>query len=80
MTDGVKLYIHHCKRCNNDWSSKSENPKRCGRCKSPYWDKIHVNKKPVYCTDCNGEVAVELKDCPRYRARNRHSRVSPPTL
>jgi len=39
MTNGVKLYIHHCKRCDSDWSSKSENPKRCGRCKSPYWDR-----------------------------------------
>jgi len=20
-----------------------------------------------YCTDCNGEAAVKLKDCPRYK-------------
>jgi len=46
MTEGVKLYIHHCKRCNNDWASKSENPKRCGRCKSPYWAKERRAKSP----------------------------------
>ena len=33
------LYIYHCIRCDNDWATRSENPKRCGRCKSSYWFK-----------------------------------------
>ena len=24
-------------------------------------------RRNIYCTDCNGEVAVKLEDCPRYR-------------
>lgn len=35
----VKLPVFRCQRCDHDWSPrKSEKPRRCGRCKSPYWD------------------------------------------
>jgi len=27
-----------------------------------------------YCTDCNGEVAVRLEDCPRYKEEMRKRR------
>ena len=30
-------------------------------------DKTYSNSKD-YCTDCNSEAAVELKDCPRYKS------------
>lgn len=30
-----------------------------------------VNKESIYCTDCNGEVVVELKDCPKWKAEQR---------
>ena len=27
--------------------------------------------KEDYCTDCNGEAAVKLEDCPRYKEKLR---------
>jgi len=34
------MEIKHCKRCNEDWCFRGTGrPIRCGKCKSPYWDK-----------------------------------------
>ena len=30
-----------------------------------------------YCTDCNGEVAVRLEDCPAYKAEQREKENQP---
>jgi hypothetical protein len=51
---GVKIvghiYQHHCLRCDKDFISRSNNPKFCGKCKSPYWNRPRRNdndeKKP----------------------------------
>ena len=31
------LSVYHCLQCDNDWATRSDNPKRCGRCKSYSW-------------------------------------------
>lgn len=28
-----------CNRCYESWAAEVKNPKRCPRCKSPYWNK-----------------------------------------
>ena len=35
------IYRHTCLRsaCGYSWESEDEHPKRCSRCKSPYWDR-----------------------------------------
>jgi hypothetical protein len=33
------IYIHCCQRCEHIWESKEGHPKRCAKCKTPYWDK-----------------------------------------
>lgn len=41
------LYKHTC-RHGCVWYSKNENPKTCAnkKCRSPYWDKPFIYKKP----------------------------------
>lgn len=36
------MFILRCKRCGREWCSRSENPYRCGKCKTPYWDRERV--------------------------------------
>lgn len=36
----VTIYVHRCQRCKRDWESRSKNPRRCGKCKSPYWNEV----------------------------------------
>jgi predicted Zn-ribbon and HTH transcriptional regulator len=39
MSDKIKLPTFHCLRCEHTWiPRKPEKPKRCARCKSPYWE------------------------------------------
>lgn len=34
------ITIHHCMRCDKDWTSrKPEPPRRCGVCGALYWDR-----------------------------------------
>ncbi len=33
------VYLHICNRCGKDFESKFEAPLRCGKCKSPYWNR-----------------------------------------
>ena len=34
------MEIKHCKRCDEDWCYRGTGrPLRCGKCKSPYWDR-----------------------------------------
>lgn len=42
MAQETKAYEHTCKRCYQTWVSLQESPVRCGKCKSPYWDKRRV--------------------------------------
>ncbi len=55
MYTGV-MEIKNCKRCGKSWCYRgSGRPLRCGKCKSPYWDKekagseidLSVNKNSV---------------------------------
>lgn len=32
--------VKHCKQCDRDWNYRGgPEPIRCGKCKSPYWDR-----------------------------------------
>ena len=37
------FYQHKCLRCGKVWDSLNPHPLRCGKCKSPYWDKEKRN-------------------------------------
>lgn len=40
LTVFTVMEIKHCERCGEDWCFRgSGRPVRCGRCKSPYWDR-----------------------------------------
>jgi len=39
----VTVYQHKCLRCGQTWESLNPHPLRCGKCKSPYWDKRRIN-------------------------------------
>lgn len=41
----VTRYRHKCRRCSKTFVSASKNPLRCGKCKSPYWDRDKKNNK-----------------------------------
>ena len=34
-----------CLRCGHHWKSNDPHPTRCGKCKSPYWDKLKKEEK-----------------------------------
>lgn len=37
------MEIKHCCRCGKDWCFRGDGrPLRCGKCKSPYWDRQFV--------------------------------------
>ena len=38
------VYQHKCSRCGLTWESLSRHPLRCGKCKSPYWDKERIKQ------------------------------------
>ena len=47
----LKLEIKTCKRCEKDWCYHGTGrPRRCGKCKSPYWDKERIAGR-----ECVGE-------------------------
>jgi len=35
----LTMYEHRCKRCEKTFISKSKTPMRCGKCKTPYWNR-----------------------------------------
>ena len=39
VKNGIRYEVYHCLRCGRDFVSSRYPPKRCGKCKSPYWDK-----------------------------------------
>jgi len=42
-----RLPTLRCKRCKHEWHPRSNHrPVRCGKCKSPYWDR-----EPVMATE-----------------------------
>jgi len=37
----VKVWL--CLRCQSEWRGRgADTPKRCGKCKSPYWDVLRT--------------------------------------
>ena len=41
--DNAAVPVKHrltCLRCGHQWESVKDHPLRCGKCKSPYWDKL----------------------------------------
>ena len=45
----VRMEIKHCLRCGEPWCYRGEGrPLRCGKCKSPYWDR--PRRKPDFTT------------------------------
>ena len=39
------MKIEHCERCGEDWCYRGKGRAiRCGKCKSPYWDRERVNE------------------------------------
>lgn len=36
----VKVVKLECLRCKHKWIPKKADVRRCGKCKSPYWDKL----------------------------------------
>ena len=42
----MKITIYTCLRCGHGTRTKKGNPPvRCGRCKSPNWDRLRVRSK-----------------------------------
>ena len=39
-----EINLFNCRRCLKHWEAKSENPKRCAKCNSPYWNKERENQ------------------------------------
>ena len=35
----IYKYKYPCKVCGKTWESDDKKPLRCGKCKSPYWNK-----------------------------------------
>lgn len=50
----MEAKIYHCLRCNNSWKSKKSKKevKRCGVCKSPYWNKPLKPRNQFMCVKC----------------------------
>ena len=43
----LHMEIRHCKRCGGDWCYHGVGrPLRCGKCKSPYWDRPRKETTP----------------------------------
>lgn len=47
-TMSKEFYLCICQRCKTKWASRNiidygKKPKRCPKCKSPYWDKPLTN-------------------------------------
>ena len=38
----IKIYQHHCLRCNGNWQSSTVTPCICQRCHSPLWNKPYT--------------------------------------
>lgn len=38
----IKLPVARCKHCSNEWVPRTNTPKQCPKCKSPYWNKTRV--------------------------------------
>ncbi len=42
----LQMEIKHCERCGGDWCYRGTGrPLRCGKCKSPYWDRPRARGK-----------------------------------
>ena len=42
----LHMEIKHCERCGGDWCYRGTGrPLRCGKCKSPYWDRPRTGGK-----------------------------------
>ena len=38
------IFLHHCLRCDFNWTSKAASPGSCAnqKCRSPYWNKERI--------------------------------------
>ena len=41
----VVVYECTCERCTHKWTSRVGDPKRCPKCKTPYWNRPRKLKK-----------------------------------
>lgn len=65
------MRIEHCKRCDGDWCYRGVGRAlRCGKCKSPYWDR-----EPAV-----GHVETGKADCESVAVPERQSKISLQTL
>jgi predicted Zn-ribbon and HTH transcriptional regulator len=46
MFKEIQLPTLTCQRCEHTWQNRTQNPKRCPQCKSPYWNKPRRKPKP----------------------------------
>ena len=60
----MKIHVHICKRCGNEWASRNEHPDRCGVCKSPNWyrERIYAQRQPDEGVEKLKEVAKTFKE------------------
>ena len=72
IKNAIKNYQKRCFRCGYEWISYIENPKRCPRCNSPYWnipkkEHLYIHK----CFRCGYEwnsALVNPKRCPNCKS------------
>lgn len=57
--------IKHCVRCDEDWCFYGTGrPIRCGKCKSPYWDRERSNNGEISLLGTNPVVSgIEFIEC-----------------
>ena len=38
------MTTYHCQRCGRDWVPRTEAPRTCPTCRSPYWDRPALDR------------------------------------
>ena len=62
MVEGM-LRVCVCKRCGWEWGSRVEGgPRRCGRCKSQYWNRARRNRRRGGSVEVGKEERAEWKE------------------
>jgi hypothetical protein len=63
--------IIRCCRCEREWCTRLENPYRCGKCGTPYWDKPRVRLAAI----AKRRVTMERKPVER-KAENTMAKMA----